>query len=206
MPAPRLGAVNLTDDTLVDDYYSVLGIPRNATDLEIRAAYIKLVKLSHPDRLGTSPDPSAWKAANDRLAQFNEAFFVLGDPVRRRQYDTGHAQADEVAAPPEEERAPQEKLFMIVTGSSMPERNVVIKALLADKTIASYHSYITHCIFCTSKLTATDISNSIVKHFGMSGNPVFLVTEASGEIKGRLSMGAWDFIRKSTAASTRGWK
>ena len=68
------------------------------------------------------------------------------------------------------------------------------------------HSYITHCIFCTSKLTATDISNSIVKHFGMSNNPVFLVTEASGEIKGRLSMGAWDFIKKSTTASTRGWK
>jgi len=196
----------LPDESLVRDYYAVLGVPRNATDVEIRAAYIKLVKLSHPDRLGTSPDPSAWKAANDQLAQFNEAFFVLGDPVRRRQYDSGPPQSTEIGAPPQEEHAPQERMFMIVTGNSMPERNVVIKALLADKVISSYHSYIAHCIFCTSKLTATDISNSIVKHFGTSGNPVFLVTEASGEIKGRLSMGAWEFIKKSTPASTRGWK
>ena len=193
----------MPDETLLHDYYAVLGVSRNATDAEIRAAYIRLVKLSHPDRLGTSPDPTAWKAANDQLAQFNEAFFVLGDPVRREQYDNGHA--PEPGAPRKEEPTPQERMFMIVTGGSMPERNVVIKALLADKVITSYHSYITHCIFCTSKLTATDISNSIVKHFGTSNNPVFLVTEAGGEIKGRLSMGAWEFIKKSTAASTRGW-
>jgi curved DNA-binding protein CbpA len=196
----------LPDETLVDDYYATLGVPRDSSDAEVRAAYIRLVKLSHPDRLGTSPDPSAWKAANDRLAQFNEAFFVLGDPVRRKQYDNGHTHTSEVGAPPEEAQTAQERMFMIVTGGSMPERNVVIKALLDDKVITSYHSYITHCIFCTSRLTATDISNCIVKHFGMSNNPVFLVTEASGEIKGRLSMGAWEFIKKSTTASARGWK
>jgi curved DNA-binding protein CbpA len=194
----------LPEETPVHDYYAVLGVPRDASDAEIRAAYIRLVKLSHPDRLGTSPDPSAWKAANDQLAQFNEAFFVLGDPVRRKQYDDGHG--PETAAPRKEEPAPEERMFMIVTGGSMPERNVVIKALLNDKVITTYHSYITHCIFCTSKLTATDISNCIVKHFGASNNPVFLVTEAAGEIKGRLSMGAWEFIKKSTTATTRGWK
>ena len=196
----------MSDETLVRDFYEVLGVPRNASDAEVRAAYIRLVKLSHPDRLGTSPDATAWKAANEQLAQFNEAFFVLGDPVRRKQYDSGHAYTTESSAPSEEQQTPHEKMFMIVTGSSMPERNVVIKALLNDKIITSYHSYITHCIFCTSKLTATDISNCVVKHFGMSNNPVFLVTEASGEIKGRLSMGAWEFIKKSTTASTRGWK
>ena len=174
---PCSGEPELPEDSLVDDYYSVLGIPHSATDPEIRAAYIRLVKLSHPDRLGTSPDPSAWRAANERLAQFNEAFFVLGDPLRRKQYDVGRVQSSEVSAPPEEEHAAQERLFMIVTGGSMPERNTVIKALLADKVITSYHSYISHCIFCTSSLTATDISNSIVKHFGKSNNPVFLVTE-----------------------------
>jgi curved DNA-binding protein CbpA len=194
----------LPEDALDHDYYELLGVSRSASDAEIRAAYIRLVKSSHPDRLGTSPAPSAWKAANDQLAQFNEAFFALGDPVRRKQYDNGHAQ--ETGAPREEEPPPREKLFMIVTGGSMPERSVVVKALLDDKTISGYHSYIAHCIFCTSRLTATDISNSIVKHFGTSNNPVFLVTEASGEIKGRLSMAAWEFIRKSTNASVRGWK
>ena len=194
----------MPDQTLTTDYYAVLGVDRNSTDLEIRAAYIKLVKLSHPDRLGTSPDPVAWKAANEQLAQFNEAFSTLGDPVRRQQYDEGHT--SENIAPPSPEPTPQEHMYIIVSGSSMPERNVVIKALLDDKVISSYHSYIKHCIFCTSKLTATDISNDIVKHFGKSNNPVFLVTEATGEIKGRLSMGAWEYIRKSTAADVRGWK
>lgn|GEM_PF-476640 len=190
----------------INDCYETLGVPRDAGDSEIRAAYIKLVKLSHADRLGTSPDPSACKASNDRLAQFNGAFFVLGDPVRRKQYDESPAATTESGVQPEAEKAPLEKMFMIVAGGSMPERNVVIKALLNDKVITSYHSYITTCILCTSKLTATDISNCIVKHFGMKGNPVFLVTETSGEIKGRLSMGAWEFIKKSTPASTRGWK
>lgn len=194
----------MPDGALMADHYAALGVDRNATDLEIRSAYIKLVKLSHPDRLGTSPDPAAWKSANDQLARFNEAFFILGDPVRRKQYDDGHG--PETAAPPKEKPPPQERMFMIVTGGSMPERNVVIKALLNDKVITTYHSYITTCIFCTSKLTATDISNCIVKHFGASNNPVFLVTEAAGEIKGRLSMGAWEFIKKSTTANTRGWK
>jgi curved DNA-binding protein CbpA len=193
----------MPDETRAGDYYAALGVDRNATDIEIRSAYIKLVKLSHPDRLGTSPDPTAWKSANDQLARFNEAFFVLGDPVRRKQNDDGHA--PETGAPREERSTPEERMFMIVTGGSMPERNVVIKALLSDQVITTYHSYITSCIFCTSKLTATDISNCIVKHFGAK-NPVFLVTEAGGEIKGRLSMGAWDFIKKSTTASARGWK
>ena len=194
----------MPDETPARDYYAVLGVPRDASDADVRAAYIRLVKLSHPDRLGTSPDPTAWRSANEQLAQFNEAFFVLGDPVRRKQYDNGHA--PETGAPREEEPTPRERMFMIVTGGSMPERGVVVKALLDDKVITTYHSYITHCIFCTSKLTATDISNCIVKHFGKSNNPVFLVTEASGEIKGRLSMGAWEFIKKSTTASARGWK
>jgi curved DNA-binding protein CbpA len=194
----------MPDEMRAGDYYAALGVDRNATELEVRSAYIKLVKLSHPDRLGTSPDPTAWKSANEQLARFNEAFFVLGDPVRRKQYDDGHA--PETGAPREERSTPEERMFMIVTGGSMPERGVVVKALLDDKVITSYHSYITHCIFCASKLTATDISNCIVKHFGTSNNPVFLVTETSGEIKGRLSMGAWEFIKKNTDASVRGWK
>ena len=194
----------MPEETREGDYYAVLGVDRNATDLEIRAAYIELVKSSHPDRLGTSPAPLAWKTANDRLAGFNEAFSVLGDPVRRKQYDAERTPGNATASGAEP--PPQERMFIIVTGGSMPDRNRVIKTLLADHVITSYHSYITHCIFCTSGLTATDISNCIVKHFGASNNPVFLVTEASGEIKGRLSMGAWEFIRKSTTASVRGWK
>lgn len=193
----------MPEQTPVVDYYEALGVSQKATDSEIRAAYIELVKSAHPDRLGTSPEASVWKTANAQLAVLNEAFHTLGDPARRRQYDAGRASGDAAApggAPP-----PPELMFIIVTGSSMPDRNTVINALLKDHVITSYHSYINHCIFCTSHKTATDISNSLVKHFGKSGQAVFFVTEACGEIiKGRMSMGAWEYIRKNTFAGERG--
>jgi curved DNA-binding protein CbpA len=192
----------MPEETLVADYYEVLGVSQTATDSEIRSAYIELVKRAHPDRLGTAPDAAEWKAANAQLAALNEAFHTLGDPARRRQYDAvrapGSASAGDVPPPPE-------RMFIVVTGSSMPDRNKVIDALLKDHVITSYHSYINHCIFCTSHKTATDISNSLVKHFGKSGQAVFFVTEACGEMKGRLSMGAWEYVRKNTIAGERGW-
>ena len=193
----------MPEDGLASDYYEVLGVSPTATDAEIRSAYIELVKMSHPDRLGTSPEAAEWKAANAQLAALNEAFHTLGDPVRRKQYDTGRA--PESATPAAEQPPAPERLFIIVTGSSMPDRNRVIKALLDDRVVTSYHSYINHCIFCTSRHTATDLSNSLVKHFGASGQAVFLVTEACGELKGRLSMNAWEYIRKNTSSSVRGW-
>jgi len=42
----------LPEETLAQDHYAVLGVPRNASDAEIRAVYIKHAKLYHPDRLG----------------------------------------------------------------------------------------------------------------------------------------------------------
>jgi len=149
----------MPEETQVADYYEVLGVSSTATDSEIRTAYIELVKSAHPDRLGTTPDPSEWKTANAQLAVLNEAFHTLGDPARRRQYDASRAPGD--AAAPGYGPPPPQRMFIIVTGSSMPDRNKVIEALLKDHVIASYHSYINHCIFCTSEKTATDISNSL---------------------------------------------
>jgi curved DNA-binding protein CbpA len=193
----------MPEQAQVADYYEVLGVSETATDSEIRAAYIELVKLAHPDRLGTTPDAAEWKTANAQLAVLNEAFHTLGDPARRRQYDAGRSSGD--VASPGHAPPPPERLYIVVTGSSMPDRNKVIDALLKEHVISSYHSYINHCIFCTSRKTATDISNSLVKHFGKSGQAVFFVAEACGEMKGRMSMGAWEYIRKNTFAGERGW-
>lgn len=64
------------------DYYDVLGVPRNATEDELKKAYRKLAMQYHPDR-----NPGKEKWANDKFKQINEAFSVLGDPEKRKRYD-----------------------------------------------------------------------------------------------------------------------
>jgi curved DNA-binding protein len=65
-----------------NDYYQVLGVPRNATAEQIKKAYRKLAMQYHPDR-----NPGKEKWANEKFKEINEAFSVLGDPEKRRQYD-----------------------------------------------------------------------------------------------------------------------
>lgn len=64
------------------DYYEVLGVKRNTTAEEIKKAYRKLALKYHPDR--TKGD----KAAEEKFKEINEAYAVLSDPEKRKQYDT----------------------------------------------------------------------------------------------------------------------
>lgn len=64
------------------DYYKTLGVSRNADDGEIKKAYRKLAMKYHPDR--TKGD----KAAEDRFKEVSEAYAVLSDAEKRKQYDT----------------------------------------------------------------------------------------------------------------------
>jgi curved DNA-binding protein len=63
------------------DYYAVLGVPRTASQAEIKKAYRKLARQHHPD---AKPGD---KASERRFKEVNEANEVLRDPGRRRQYD-----------------------------------------------------------------------------------------------------------------------
>jgi DnaJ-class molecular chaperone len=63
------------------DYYTTLGLKKDATSAEIKRAYRKLARTSHPD---LHPGD---KAAEARFKEINEANEVLGDPEKRRKYD-----------------------------------------------------------------------------------------------------------------------
>lgn len=68
------------------DYYEVLGVPRNASEQEIKSAYRKLALKNHPDR-----NPGD-KQAEERFKEAAEAYGVLGDAGKRQRYDVyGHA-------------------------------------------------------------------------------------------------------------------
>ena len=65
----------------VRDYYEVLGVPRTASQKEIKAAFRKLARKHHPD---VNPgDPGA----AEQFKEINEAHEVLGDPEKRKKYD-----------------------------------------------------------------------------------------------------------------------
>lgn len=64
------------------DYYKVLGVDKNSTQNDIKKTYRKLAKTYHPDL-----NPNNNKA-QEKFKQINEAYEVLGDEEKRKQYDT----------------------------------------------------------------------------------------------------------------------
>ena len=64
------------------DYYDILGVNKNASDGDLKKAYRKLAMKFHPDR-----NPNK-KEAEERFKEINEAYAVLGDKDKRKQYDT----------------------------------------------------------------------------------------------------------------------
>lgn len=64
------------------DYYKTLGVNKTVSDAEIKKAYRKLAMKYHPDH--TKGD----KAAEEKFKKISEAYAVLSDPKKRKQYDT----------------------------------------------------------------------------------------------------------------------
>jgi curved DNA-binding protein len=67
---------------MADDYYKILGINKSASPAEVKKAYRKLALKYHPDK--TKGD----KALEDKFKKISEAYAVLSDPEKKKQYDT----------------------------------------------------------------------------------------------------------------------
>jgi molecular chaperone DnaJ len=74
-----------TKDFVEKDYYKVLGVPKDATEAEIKKAYRKLAREYHPD--ANKGDVKA----EERFKEISEANDILGDPKRRKEYDEARA-------------------------------------------------------------------------------------------------------------------
>ncbi|MBN2579603.1 MAG: J domain-containing protein [Pirellulales bacterium] len=66
---------------MAEDYYKILGVPRNASQADIRKAYLELAKKYHPDK---NPDD---KSATKKFQEIQGAFDVLSKPEKREMYD-----------------------------------------------------------------------------------------------------------------------
>jgi molecular chaperone DnaJ len=70
-----------TRDYIEKDYYMALGVPKDAAAPEIKKAYRKLARQYHPD--ANKGDPKA----EEKFKEISEAYDVLSDPKRRKEYD-----------------------------------------------------------------------------------------------------------------------
>ena len=68
--------------TATTDYYKILGVSKNASQEEIKKAFRKLAVKYHPDK------NKGDKAAEEKFKEINEAYAVLSDPEKKKQYDT----------------------------------------------------------------------------------------------------------------------
>lgn len=70
------------------DPYDVLGVPKTASEADVKKAFRKLAKTWHPDRNQNDPK------ARDKFAELNNAYEIVGDPDKRKKFDAGEIDAE----------------------------------------------------------------------------------------------------------------
>ena len=76
--------INIIKTEQRKDYYKILNVKKNATESEIKKAYRKLAIKWHPDK-----NPNNKEEAEEKFKEINEAYSVLSNKQKRKQYDNG---------------------------------------------------------------------------------------------------------------------
>ncbi len=118
------------------DPYSVLGVDRKATDDDIRQAYLRMVRLVHPNRFDPHKQPREWRDANSLLVAVNEAYGRIRSHEARAAFDrqqrqkepdrtSGHGTSEEGVPKPRSTAgsAPVLPTHGSCTFQSLPERS-----------------------------------------------------------------------------------
>jgi len=96
------------------DYYTTLGVPRDASEADIKKAFRKLARQHHPD---VAKDK---KAAEEKFKQINEAYDVLSDPEKRKRYDQLGADWDKPGGGPPPDWEPGTRMGRGRTAGASP--------------------------------------------------------------------------------------
>ncbi|KAL0117584.1 hypothetical protein PUN28_010413 [Cardiocondyla obscurior] len=83
-------AIHLTNKLLKRNYYEILGVSKNASAKDIKKSYYQLAKKYHPDTNKGDPD------ANQKFQEVSEAYEVLSDDTKRKEYDTWGATSEQM--------------------------------------------------------------------------------------------------------------
>ncbi len=103
---------------MAKDYYAILGVPRNATQAQVRARFLELARNQHPDRFQGEEKVKA----EDEFQEITQAFNVLSDPTQRREADAALLQADKGGG---EEQSGAAKVYIRRGIKAYRERNFV---------------------------------------------------------------------------------
>src|SRR5512142_1012649 len=76
-----IGVIGAAMPVRYKDYYESLGVPRTASDADIKKAFRKLAREYHPDVAKNK------KQAEEKFKEINEAYEVLSAPAKRKKYD-----------------------------------------------------------------------------------------------------------------------